>query len=205
MGCTQYEPLISRYLDDDLEKKELEGLLEHLFECEECQREMKAYEDLRSSFQALKFSDIPPEPSKAFVLDDLLLETEFSGEDRVAGPPIPEKLLEMDWHVDKQKEPEKSSWIAPLQKVFFPKNVLRFAVPMVAVIVLGVWMYPAEPENQIDVRQLPTSQSLSTHLSKQNVDAENTDLYVMHHAAHQPWVHYGNETPMVQKVSTTNP
>ena len=74
MGCTRYSPLVSRFLDDDLEKEELNGFLDHLLQCEECQKEMKAFESLQSCFRAAESLDPAPEPRKAFVLADLPLD-----------------------------------------------------------------------------------------------------------------------------------
>ena len=52
MKCKEYAPLVSRYLDEDLEGRDLETFLEHLAGCEECQKEMEGVDRLRGWLQA---------------------------------------------------------------------------------------------------------------------------------------------------------
>ena len=60
MNCTEYSPLVSRYVDEDLEGKELETFLEHLSGCAECQREVGSLEQLRGWLKtADAFQGIP--------------------------------------------------------------------------------------------------------------------------------------------------
>jgi hypothetical protein len=92
-----------------------------------------------------------------------------------------------------------------LSRYFFPQNFLRYAVPLVAVFLVGVWIYPPDSSDQVDVRDIPTSRALSAHLSRQNAERENMDLYVMQHAARQPWAHYGSTVPMIQKAAGSLP
>jgi hypothetical protein len=205
MACSRYGPLISRFLDEDLEKGELEGFLEHLFACELCQRDLKAFEKLQQGFQAVEQMDAVPEPAKLFSLSDLgAVVRSGAGAVPLAAPALAGERGKAKASRGSGK-PRESAWLGTLSQYIFPQNFLRYAVPMIAFLLVGVWMYPDRSEDQVDVRELPASRSLSAHLAKQETDRGNVDLYLMQHAANQPWAQYGNDVPLVQRVAGSYP
>ena len=48
MSCERWEPLLSQFLDDELDPAEKEGLDRHLGECRRCQEEVAAFRHLSS-------------------------------------------------------------------------------------------------------------------------------------------------------------
>ncbi len=205
MGCEQYSPLVSRFLDDDLEKGELEVFLEHLFACERCREELKAFEGLRQGFQKAELLDAPPEPSRPFSLEDLgpHAHTE-AGAVPLAKPALEADAVPAPARREKRRSKE-FSWMGSLSQFIFPQNFLRYAVPMIAVLIVGIWIYPEDSPDRVDVRNISTSRALSAHLSGQDAGKENMDLYVMQHAANQPWAQYGSHVSMIRKASGSLP
>jgi len=208
MGCEQYSPLVSRFLDDDLDKEELDGFLEHLFACASCRQELKAFEALHEGFRKADLLDAPPEPCRPFTLEDL-------GPYAHAGAgavPLARPALGVDAHPapaptpapgrgGRRPPPRESGWAGSLSRFIFPQNFLRYAVPMIAVLIVGLWIYPEDTPDRVDVRSLPSSSHAAFQPSRKDAGKENMNVYVMQHAASQPWVHYGNHVPMIQLAS----
>lgn len=205
MGCERYSPLVSRFLDEDLERDELDEFLEHLFACERCRRELKSFEVLRMGFLRADLRALPPDPLRAFSLEDLGARTPtcvgaipFSKPDR-RGPVEPVTPAGVPVRSSKPG-PSGSPW-----RFAFPQHALRYAAVGVALIIVGVWIYPEGPTERIDVRAIPPSQSMAGQFAGEETGAGDMHLYVMDHAAAQPWAHYGSHLPMIQQVAGSLP
>jgi len=199
MGCERYGPLVSRFLDDDLDKGELNAFLEHLFACSSCQQELKAFETLHEGFRKADILDAPPEPSRLFTLEDL---GPYANAEAGAVP-LAQPALDADAAPARggKRASRQSGWWDSLSRYVFPQNFLRYAVPMMAVLLVGLWIYPDDDAGRVDVRSLPASRVASTQVSRKDVGKEDMQVYVMQHAASQPWAHYGNHVPMIQTAS----
>ena len=206
MGCAGYGPLLSRYVDEDLGGKELEDLLEHLTECAFCQKELKGLEDLRSWFQTAEAFDAVPEVRETLDLEHLLGKGSALGDEVTGGAPIPMEDPQRPKHGnkrdDRKKGPSERKRFLHILNPFPSQNVWRYAFAMIAVVALGVWLYPGQPVEWIDVHKLIPEKTLTVkHLPRQEALGHNMDLYVMQHASNQPWAQYGDELPMIRQVS----
>ncbi|MGW8321442.1 MAG: anti-sigma factor family protein, partial [Thermodesulfobacteriota bacterium] len=87
MNCKEYAPWVSRYLDEDLEGKELVAFLDHLSGCSECQKEMEAVERLSGWLRAADAHQGIPEIRGEWGLEDLLRRETSSEEIDLAEAP----------------------------------------------------------------------------------------------------------------------
>lgn len=201
MGCERYGPLVSRFLDDDLDRGELNAFLEHLFACAACQQELKAFEALHEGFCRADVLDAPPEPSRPFTLEDLGPYAHAEA----GAVPLAQPALDADAHPAPDRGGKRGSgepgWWGSMSRYVFPQNFLRYAVPMMAVLLVGLWIYPDDDAGRVDVRSLPASRVASTQLPRKEAGKEDMQIYVTQHAAGQPWAHYGNHVPLIQTAS----
>lgn len=206
MGCAGYGPYLSRYVDEDLDGKELEDLLEHLTDCAACLKELKDLEHLQSWFQAADALDVVPGARQALSLDHLLRQGALEAEEEAGRIPMPAETLQGGKTDGKRgNRRQGSSGLKSLVHVLYPfssQPVWRYAFAMIAVVALGVWLYPGQPGDRIDVRKLTPEQTFTAqHLPRKEALGHNMDLYVLQHASNQPWAHYGDELPMIRQVS----
>ena len=204
MGCDHFRELISRYVDEDLAEAEAEELLQHLPGCVGCRRELKSLEKMRAWFEAAEALAPTPEPTEEFNLAELLEEEEAADENDVRqAPPLPE--LGVSRPRGSEGRRRGSAWTEAIHRFFFLSplgGLWRFAVPVLAVLALGIWWQHAGTNQGVDVRQLPASQMLNPYVLSQNDTADpDLDLYLLRHVAEQPLVQYGEEVPMVRQVS----
>jgi hypothetical protein len=199
MNCTEYAPWVSRYLDEDLEGKDLVVFLDHLSGCAECQKEMEAVERLRGWLQAADAYQGIPEIRGEWGLEDLLRqetsseETDFA-ETRASTAGWVAPVQERAW--SRKREWFKSN-LFPFPLV--PRQVMSFALPLLMVAVVATWLYTRQTGRWIDVselRPLPTAT-----VSFPGEEGDEIEYYVVQHASHQPWEQYGDEVPMLQLAS----
>ena len=210
MGCDDYGPLLSRYVDDDLRGEGLDRLLGHLMECVECRMELRELENLCSWFRAADALDAVPEAVEGIRLEHLLEMDQQARKEpsrvRLAGK---DDLQERE-HAREGKGGERgASWLETLSnglQAFLFGRRWRYAFPLVAAAILGVWLVPRSPSDWVDVRQLTPLQTLAAqHSPKKEALGNHVDLYVLEHTSNQPWTHYGNELPMIRQVSASMP
>ena len=200
MNCTEYGPLVSRYVDEDLEGKDLQAFLEHLSECMECRKEVGALERLRGWFQAADSLQGIPEVSREWGLEDLLRKGESSEAMDCAEPRS--AAIGHEASEDKRARSWGAVWI---KRYLFPfplptRRVVRFALPLLVVSVVAAWLYSRKAGNWIDVRELQPSQ-VTTVLFPQEEAHHDVDMFVMQHTTHQPWADHGDEFPMIELAS----
>jgi len=204
MGCLRFHPLISRYLDDDLDGDELEECLRHLSGCAACHGELKSWETMRSWFAAAGLLDPVPEPKHALSLSRLLsleesepperapLSVRVSGQGRAGG-------------LEDRGAPATHPWREKLAGFFSPgapRNLWRYALPVVALGMLAFWLYPGKTGGEIDVRRLVATRSIAPSAAALNdLPEPNLDLYLIQHAAQQPWTQVGSEISLVRQAS----
>jgi len=199
MNCREYAPWVSRYLDEDLEGKDLVTFLDHLSCCTECQKEMVAVERLRGWLEAADAHQGIPEIRGEWGLEELL-RLETSSEEIVS----PETLAStagrvapvqgMAW--SRSKEWIKSNLFSfPL----VPRQVMSFALPLLLVAVVATWLYTRQTGKWIDVSELQILPTETVSFSEE--EGDQIDYFVVQHATHQPWEQYGDEVPMLQLAS----
>lgn len=200
MNCTEYGPLVSRYVDEDLEGKDLEAFLEHLSECAECREEVGALERLRGWFQAADALQGIPEIRGEWRLADLL-QKEASPEAIDSAEPLSPAFDRGASEHEKTK-----SWGAEwIKRYLFPfplstQRLVRFALPLLVVSVVAAWLYTRKTSNWIDVHELQPSQ-VTTGMFPQEEARDDVDIFVMQHTTHQPWADHGDEYPMIELAS----
>jgi hypothetical protein len=187
MNCTEYSPLVSRYVDEDLEGKELETFLEHLSGCAECQREVGSLEQLRGWLKtADAFQGIPG------------IKGDWGLEDLLGREALSEAV---DGAEQRKKSPRGEGWI---KRIFFPsplpaQNLMRYALPVLVVAVVAAWFYTRKTGNWIDVHQLQPLPVATVALPEE--EGDEMDFFVMQHSTHQPWVDHGDELPIIELAS----
>jgi hypothetical protein len=199
MNCREYAPLVSRYLDEDLEGKELLTFFDHLSGCKECRKEMEAVERLRGWLQAADAYQGIPEVRGGWGLEDLLrreaslegsepLETLGSTAGRVA--PAQGRA----W-------PRSKEWIKSNLFPFpiVPRQVMGFALPLLLVAVVAAWLYARQTAKWIDVSELQALPTGTASFTEE--EGDEIEYYVVQHASHQPWEQYGDEVPILQLAS----
>lgn len=199
MNCKEYAPLVSRYLDEDLEGKEFVTFLDHLSGCTECQKEMDAVERLRGWLKAADAHQGIPEIRGEWGLEDLLRRERSSEEIDSA-----ETLSSTAGRValvqagarSRSKEWIKSN-LFPFPPV--PRQVMSFAVPLLLVAVVAAWLYTRQTGKWIDVSELQILPTATVLFSEE--EGDEIDYFVVQHATHQPWEQYGDEVPMLQLAS----
>jgi hypothetical protein len=191
---------VSRYLDEDLEGKELETFLDHLSGCTECQKEMEAVERLRGWLQAADAHQGIPEIRGEWGLEDLLRQEASSEESDSretltsrAGRPVSAQ----DGAWSRSKEWIKHN-LFPFPLV--PRQVMSFALPLLLAAVVAAWLYTRQTGKWIDVSELQPLPTATVSFSEE--EGDQIDYYVVQHATHQPWEQYGDEVPMLQLAST---
>lgn len=200
MNCTEYGPWVSRYVDEDLEGKELEAFLEHLSECAECRSEVGAIEKLRGWFQAADSFQGIPEMSGEWGLADLLRREQSSDAVDCAEP-----IFAKIGHDASQHEPAGFRAAAWVRRYLFPfplptQRLVRFALPLLVVSVVAAWFYTRKTSNWIDVRDLKPSHVTTAVFPKEEARDE-VNMFVMQHTTHQPWADLGDEFPMIELAS----
>ena len=199
MNCKDYAPWVSRYLDEDLEGKDLESFLDHLSGCTVCQSEMVAVERLRGWMQAADAYQGVPEVRGEWGLEDLLRLEECS-----EGVDSPETLASPVGRaapVQEGKWYRGKGWIKDNLFPFplIPRQVMGVAVPLLLVAAVAAWLYTRQSGKWIDVSEL---QPLSTAtVSFPEEEGDEIEYFVVQHATHQPWEQYGDEVPMLQLAS----
>jgi len=202
MKCSEYGPWLSRYLDDDLEGKELRLFLEHLSLCSGCRTELRDLERIRFWLQEADAADRVSEERLEQCFEGFLERW-----DAIAGKETP------DVASAETAPPDKESFGQRVRQALIPSRLasiftlrplpgfLSSALVLLLVGILGVWFYPREPVNSVDVQDLFPERSLATIFPQEEEQYEDMDLFVMHHATHQPWADIGQELPMIQPVS----
>ncbi len=199
MKCTEYGPWVSRYVDDDLEGKELKDFLDHLSGCVECQREALALERLRSFLKtADAFQGMPPVKGD-WGLADLLQKEAPSEAMEGAEPFLPaadRQALERGGAGLRRR-----AWI---RRILFPfplpsQNLLRFALPLFVVTVVATWLYTRKTSNWIDVHDLQPLPVASVAFPQE--ESREMGFFVLQHTTHQPWADNGDELPMIELAS----
>jgi len=192
-------------MDDDLESVELNGFLEHLFACEPCRQELKAFETLRQGFRKADLLDSPPEPRRTCSLGEARTRTKpRAGAVPLAQPVLEEAAAPARPGIKPGRSREDIRG-GSLWRFAFPQSFLRYAVPLILLVIVGIRIYPERAQERIDVRTLPTSHAMAGHLAWQDEETENMRPYVMDHATLQPWAHYGSHLPMIQTVAGSHP
>jgi hypothetical protein len=199
MNCREYAPWVSRYLDEDLEGKELVGFLDHLSGCTECQKEMEAVERLRGWLQAADAHQGIPQIRGEWGLEDLL-RNEVSSEAIDSAEP----LLSRAGRVAPAQGRAWSGTKEWINRNLFPfplvpRQVMSFAVPVLLVAVVAAWLYTKQAGKWIDVSELQALPTAAVSFPEQ--EGVEIDYFVVQHATHQPWEQYGDEVPMLQLAS----
>ncbi len=199
MNCTEYAPWVTRYLDEDLEGKDLESFLDHLSGCAECQKEMEEVDRLRGWLQAADAHQGIPEIRGEWGLEDLLRQGASSGATESAEPLS--LRVGQEASVRERAGSRSMAWIRSHLFPFpvVPRQVMRFALPLLVGAVVGAWLYTRQTSDWVDVHEL---QSLSTTtISFPQEEGKEIEYYVVQHVTHQPWEQYGDEVPMLQLAS----
>ncbi len=202
MKCSEYGPWLSRYLDDDLEGKELRLFLEHLSACSECRTELRDLERMRSWLQEADAADRVSEERLEQCFEGFLEQWDAIAEEGTPGmapagtaPPVRGSFGHRIWRA---LVPSRLAAVFTLRPL---PGFLGSAVVLLVVGILGVWLYPRESVNSVDVQDLFPVRSLATVFPQEEEPYQDVDLFVMHHATHQPWADSGQELPMIQPVS----
>ena len=66
MSCLEYQELISGYLDDELSKEELKGLLVHLEACQSCKKSLTTFVSQKEKLVSLRAIPSAPIPDLNF-------------------------------------------------------------------------------------------------------------------------------------------
>jgi hypothetical protein len=188
MNCTEYGPWVSRYVDEDLEGKELETFLDHLSECAACQKEVGGLEQLTGWLKAVDAFQGVPDIKGDWGLADLLEREEPSESVHRASE-------------QGKKSPWSAGWI---KRFLFPsplpaQNLMRYALPLLVVAVVAAWFYKRKTGDWIDVRQLQPLSVATVALPEE--EGHEMDFFVMQHSTHQPWAEHGDELPMIEFAS----
>jgi hypothetical protein len=99
-----------------------------------------------------------------------------------------------------------AAWIRSTLLPFpsFPRQAIRFALPLLLIALGATWYYTQHPTRQtsdwVDVNDLESSPSVT--VSSPQEEGAEIDYYLVQHATHQPWEQYGDELPMLQFAST---
>lgn len=203
MGCSEYEPFLCRYVDDDLDRTETEKVLEHLSDCRACQKELETMERLRTWLHAANSYEgilqIGQESSLLRALES------WDAEDQDADawqPVVPQGPGRLKGSIGDLK---RLPWRAlELLLNFLPSSrIWRYAIPLLLVAVAALLWMGGDRGKKVDVRELPASAFMTVRLSDQGTD--ETDFYVLEHTSQQPWLRYGDELPMIQFVSDSAP
>lgn len=200
MDCKEYGPWISRYVDEDLEGKELEIFLEHLSGCAACQREMAALERLRGMLKTADTLDGIPHIKGDWGLEDLLRqETALEAADGTE-PFLP--TVDPQATTKDRERTGEGGWskrfLVPLPLPV--QNVVRFAIPLLVIVVVATWFYTRKTRNWIDVRNIQPLPTATVAFPQE--EGRDVDLFVIGHTTHQPWADYGDELPMIELAST---
>jgi len=199
MNCAEYGPWVSRYVDDDLEGKELKDFLEHFSGCAECQREARALERLRSLLKTADAFQGMPAIKGDWGLADLLRKEASSEAAEGAEPFLTvagRAALEPDGSGTRRWE-----WI---RRRLFPcpvpsQNLMRFALPLLVVTVVATWFYTRKTSNWIDVHELKPLPVATVSFPQE--EGREMDFFVLQHTTHQPWADHGDELPMIELAS----
>ena len=202
MNCTEYGPWVSRYVDEDLEGKELETFLDHLSECAACQREVGGLERLRGWLKAVDAFQGVPDIKGDWGLEHLLEREEPP--EAVDGA---ESFLATTDHGASGQRKESSRRAGWIKRFLFPsplpaQNVMRYALPLVVVAVVATWFYTRKTGNWIDVHQLQPLPVATAALPEE--EGHEMDFFVMQHSTHQPWADHGDELPMIEMASSSS-
>ena len=199
MNCTDYAPWVSLYLDEDLEGKDLEVFLDHLCGCGECQKEMEEVERVRGWLQAADAHQGIPEIRGEWGLEDLLRQ-EASSETMDSAETLSSRAGQVA-SAQKRAGSRSKEWIKRYLFPFplVPRQVMRFALPLLLVAAVAAWLYTRQTSNWIDVSELQTLPA--TTVSFPYEEGNEIEYYVVQHATHQPWEQYGDEVPMLQLAS----
>ncbi len=207
MKCKDYAPLVSRYLDEDLEDKDLETLLDHLSFCEWCNKEMEGVNRLRVWLQTADAQLGIPEMHGEWGLEDLL-RMEASDEGVVAAESLP-AAGEREASAGEGAGSGTLGWIRRnlFPSPFLPRYVMRFALPVLLIALGSAFYYTQHYAQQkrdwVDVTDLEKSPaSTATFPQAESDEMDEIEYYVLQHATHQPWEQSGDEVPMMQLAST---
>jgi len=96
------------------------------------------------------------------------------------------------------KEEPRLVWAASLGRFLFPAvghRVWRYALPLLLVAALGIWWIQGRLTEDVDVHELLLSQSLVTSSYPLNDPVDSNLVYLIQHAAEQPWLSMGMRRP----------
>jgi hypothetical protein len=199
MNCKEYAPLVSRYLDEDMEGRELESFLDHLSVCAACQKELDGVERLRGWLQAADAQQGVPGMRGEWGLEALL-----ENEPTPGAVEAPDALSPIAYPTRPEGEGARPRIMAWIRGLFtappIPRHAMRFALPLLVVGVAATWFYLDHTSDWIDVHDLQSSPTAAVSFPPE--ESDQIEYYVVQHATHQPWEQYGDEVPMLQLAST---
>ncbi len=200
MKCPEYAPWVSRYLDEDLDGKDLEVFFDHLSGCAACRKEMAEVERLRGWLRAADALQGIPEIQGDWGLEDLL-RRKGSPEAVDALEPHSSEAGEI---ASGQREAvsRRTPWIRRYLFPFpiAPRPVVRFALALFMIAVAAAWFYTRQTSEWVDVHDLSAPPPTST-VSFPQEEGDEIGYFVVQHASHQPWERYGDEVSTLQLAS----
>ena len=197
MSCKENGLLVSRYLDDDLDEPELDAFLEHLYGCPGCRGELDATHRLRTGMDAADALAGIPAPSAGWDAGGLIRQWDVETASLAAADPVPAGDRAKSETSERGGLRRGLDWLMRFLPDLRPpmQHALRFALPLLVLCIGGFWMYNTRTGGEVDVRELQATDVMSG--SPGGVDVPEMNLYVIHHAANQPVMDYGEERSMI--------
>jgi Putative zinc-finger len=198
MECSEYTPMLSRFLDEDLTSAEVERLLQHISSCATCQRELDSLRKLRGCFHVLREVEVVPWPGYGF-LERAMARLEQ--EEQVLEEDATRIYSRFPSRRDLRSRRERiMAWLHP--EKLFPVWVtpFRYVAPVLIILLLGLWLISDKNKETVDVASIKPSRDLSPPLGQSHL---SFDSYVFHHTTLQPMETLGDELPLIyQAVSS---
>ena len=168
MNCTDYQEMISSYIDDELSKNDIKKLLAHLEQCEGCTDELSTMMVQKERIASLRSSYYAPSPD----------------------PDFPQKVMAQINAIPKPEEGAVSRFFRNLVEEFVaPIKRPALALPLVLLLVTGVvsgfflQAVSHRPAQQLlSVYELP-SQTTSPQAMDMAQAEEETELQLFDHFA----------------------
>jgi hypothetical protein len=199
MECSENVLLLSRLLDDDLPPSEAEELVRHLSTCSRCRKELVALQRIRFGFEILQDVQAAPWPDESFLEKAMQRITRDSADPRHAEAPAAPRTATAG---------ARRSWRWPAALVTFREKgraaagalrPLRYAVPLVLLAILVLWVMVSRETGTIDVASItPAREPVGALVPSSKT---SFDEYVFSHATQQPFGRIGDELPLIQEAN----
>lgn len=193
MTCSEYQELISAYIDDELSQKEIIKLLKHLDKCSNCKKELSSFILQKENLISIRSAYLGPIPDHDFSQKILQAINNEESLKKV-------KKYRLNW-------PEFLPWLIfpakkPILGVLF--SILIFIIGIFSGTLLGIFPSQKEQKKLLSVYELKANQVSEENIKIASIEEKNDESIIFHHVAHSSVETFATDPCLLEYAAYTS-